>query len=181
MEASNNPERLQLARRLNIAAWIVTVVVLALVGMMRRVKIETDLDFSFLPPLHATLNALTALILVFAYIQIRKGRVERHRKAMYVAIVTSFLFLLSYVVYHFTTPETLYCGEGVIRYIYFVLLITHVILAAVIFPFILFTFIRAFTGQFDRHKRMARWVFPIWLYVAITGPIVYLMLSPCYG
>lgn len=180
MEVTNSPN-LQLARRLNIVAWIVTLVVLGLVLMMRRVKIPTEIDFSFLPPLHATLNAFTALILVYAYIQIRSGKIEQHRKAMYTAIVFSLMFLLSYVVYHFTTEETLFCREGTVRIVYFILLISHVILAAVIFPFILFTFIRAYTGQFSRHKRMARWVYPLWLYVAITGPVVYLMLRPCYN
>jgi putative membrane protein len=93
---------------------------------------------------------------------------------------TSALFLLSYVLYHFTTPETRFGGEGVIRYIYFFILITHIILAALTLPFILLTFNRAYTDQFDRHRKMARWVFPLWLYVAVTGPICYLMLKPYY-
>lgn len=180
MDKANNPN-LALAKKLNRLAWVVTVVVLVLVGLMRRVKIPTEIDFGFLPPLHASLNAVTAVILILAFLQIRKGKVEQHRRMMYVAIVSSLLFLLSYVVYHFTTEETLYCGEGAIRSVYFFLLITHIVLAAVIFPFILFTFIRAYTNQFDRHKKMAKWVFPLWLYVAVTGPILYLMLSPCYA
>ena len=180
MEKANSPNT-ALAKKLNRIAWVVTVIVLLTVGMMRRVKIPTDIDFGFLPPLHASLNAITAVILVMAYIQIRRRNIEQHRQLMYVAIISSLLFLLSYVVYHFTTEETLYCVEGAIRYVYFFLLITHVVLAAVIFPFILFTFIRAYTNQFDRHKKMARWVFPLWLYVAITGPILYIMLRPCYA
>jgi len=176
-----NKSDLALAKTLSRIAWVITVIVLALVVMMRRIKIDSSIDFSFLPPLHASLNAITAVILVFALLQIKKGNVEGHKKLIYVAITTSVLFLLSYVTYHFTTEETRYCVEGGIRYLYFFLLITHVILAAVIFPFILFTFIRAYTNQFDRHKKMARWVFPIWFYVAVTGPILYLMLSPCYG
>jgi putative membrane protein len=158
----------------------VSVVVLLLVGLMRRVKIETDIDFSFLPPVHASLNALTAVILVVAFIHIKNGRVEQHRKAIYAAMFTSALFLLSYVLYHFTTPETRFGGEGVVRYIYFFILITHIILAALTLPFILLTFNRAYTDQFDRHRKMARWVFPLWLYVAVTGPICYLMLKPYY-
>ncbi len=180
MEASNNPD-IALAKKLNVAAWVITVAVLALVGMMRRVKIDTGMDFSFLPPFHATLNAITAVILIIAFVQIKRKNVDAHRKLMFAAIISSLLFLLSYVVYHFTTPETAYCFEGGIRYVYFTLLITHVILAAVIFPFILFTFIRAYTNQIDKHRKMAKWVFPLWLYVAITGPVVYLMLSPCYA
>ena len=100
---------------------------------------------------------------------------------MLTAIVTSCLFLLSYITYHVTTPETVYCGTGAVRMVYLFILITHVILAGVIVPFILFTFIRAYTNQIDRHRRMARWVFPIWLYVAVSGPVVYLMLLPCYA
>lgn len=170
----------QLEKKLNIGAIAVSVVVLILVGLMRRVKIDTGIDFSFLPPFHATVNAITALVLVYAYYQIRNGQIEKHRKAIYVAIGLSLIFLLSYVLYHFTTPETRFGGEGWLRTVYFILLITHIVAAAVIFPFILFTFIRAYTGQFARHRKMARWVFPVWLYVAVSGPICYLMLMPYY-
>lgn len=169
-----------LEQRLNKLAYVVSIVVLLLVGLMRRVKIDTDIDFSFLPPLHATLNGLTAVILVVALYFIKNGQVENHRKAIYAAMVCSALFLLSYVVYHFTTPETRYGGEGAMRTVYFFFLITHVVLAALTLPFILLTFIRAYTNQFDRHKKMARWLFPLWLYVAVTGPICYLMLKPYY-
>jgi len=169
-----------LEKQLNVLAYIVSAVVLFLVAFMRRVKIDVGIDFSFLPPLHATLNAITAVVLLIALYFIKQKRVEQHRKAIYVAFTCSALFLVSYVLYHFTTPETRYGGEGVMRSVYFALLISHVVLAAAIFPFILFTFIRAYTGQFARHRRMARWVFPIWLYVAVTGPIVYLMLLPYY-
>lgn len=169
-----------LEKRLNVIAYIVSAVVLLLVGLMRRYKFDTGIDFSFLPPIHASLNALCAVILVFALYFIKNKQVENHRKAIYAAMVCSGLFLLSYVVYHFTTPETTYKGEGLMRTVYFFFLITHVILAAVILPFILLTFTRAYTNQFERHKKMARWVFPLWLYVAVTGPICYLMLRPFY-
>ncbi|MCB0530918.1 MAG: DUF420 domain-containing protein [Lewinellaceae bacterium] len=170
-----------LEKRLNIIAYVLSGVVLVLVGLMRRVKIDLGIDFSFLPPLHASLNALTAVILVCAYFFIRKKQVEAHRRSIYAAMACSALFLISYVLYHFTTPETRFGGVGTVRVVYFFFLITHVILAALILPFVLLTFNRAYTGQFDRHKRMARWVFPLWLYVAITGPICYLMLRPYYG
>ena len=155
--------------------------VLFLVVLMRRVKVDVGVDFSFLPPLHASLNALSAVILLVAFWFIKQKNVEAHRRSIYAAMVCSALFLLSYVVYHFTTPETRYGGTGIARYVYFFILITHVVLAAVILPFILLTFTRAYTNQFERHKKMARWVFPLWLYVAITGPICYLMLKPYYG
>ncbi len=186
-----------LARRLNVAAVVVTIVVLVLVGLMRSVKIPLPegWDFSFLPPFHASLNALTAVVLVYALMMIRRKKVVAHRNAIYLAMGLSVLFLLSYVAYHFTTPETLYGdanGDGLVdatekaaaggmRTFYLVLLLSHISLAGIILPFILFTFIRAFTGQYERHKRMARWVFPIWLYVAVTGPVVYLMLLPYYS
>lgn len=170
-----------LAKKLNVFAWMFSAVVLLIVVMMRRIKIESTIDFSFLPPLHASLNAITALILVYAFLKIKNGHVEAHRKAMTLALITSALFLLSYVLYHITTEETRYGGEGFFRYVYFFFLITHVILAAVSLPFILFTFIRGYTGQVEKHRKMAKWVYPIWLYVAITGPICYLLLRPYYG
>lgn len=169
-----------LEKRLNVIAYIVSAVVLLLVGAMRRYKIDLGVDFSFLPPVHASLNALAAVILLFAFYFIKNKQIENHRRAIYAAMVCSALFLVSYVLYHFTTPETRYGGQGLMRTVYFFFLITHVILAAVILPFILLTFNRAFTGQFERHKKMARWVFPLWLYVAVTGPICYLMLKPYY-
>ena len=171
---------IELEKRLNVVAYIVSAVVLLLVGMMRRIKIETDTDFSFLPPIHASLNALAAVILLFAFYSIKNKQVENHRRAIYAAMVCSALFLISYVLYHFTTPETRYGGQGAMRAVYFFFLITHVVLAAVTLPFILLTFTRAYTNQFERHKKMARWVFPLWLYVAVTGPICYLMLRPYY-
>jgi putative membrane protein len=171
---------ISLEKRLNRWACVVSAVVLLLVGLMRRVKIDLGIDFSFLPPFHASLNAICAVILMVALWHIKNGRREQHRRAIYAAMVCSALFLISYVLYHFTTPETRFGGEGFIKTVYFFLLITHVVLAAVILPFVLFTFTRAYTGQYERHKKMARWVFPLWLYVAITGPICYLMLKPYY-
>lgn len=193
---TTQPPNEALARKLKPWAWAITVVVLLLVGMMRRVKIPLPegVELSFLPPFHATLNALTAVVLIAAYVFIRQRKIELHKRAIYIAVALSTLFLLSYVAYHFTMPETLFgdangdrvvdatelAALGSMRTVYLLLLLTHITLAAVIFPFILFTFIRAYTNQFQKHKKMARWVFPIWLYVAITGPICYLMLMPYY-
>lgn len=187
---------LSLARKLNVYAWIISGAVLFLVGLMRRVKIDLPAgwDMSFLPPFHASLNALTALVLLAALYFIKQKNIEAHRKAIYLAVGLSVLFLLSYVAYHFTTPETIFGdmnGDGVLsdaerlavggqRTAYLILLLTHIVLAALILPFILFTFIRAYTGQFEKHRKMARWVWPLWFYVAITGPIAYYMLAPYY-
>lgn len=170
-----------LAKKLNRVAYVLSAVVLLIVGAMRQIKIDTDIDFSFLPPFHSTMNAITAVLLIIALVLVKRGNIKGHQSMMTAAMVTSAIFLLSYVLYHITTEETRYGGEGVMRTIYFVFLITHIILAAISLPFIMFTFIRGFTGQVDRHKKMAKWVYPIWLYVAISGPICYLMLRPYYG
>ncbi|NNF35424.1 MAG: DUF420 domain-containing protein [Saprospiraceae bacterium] len=173
-------ENKALATKLNRIAWVFSAIVLMVVGLMRRIKIDTSIDFSFLPPLHASLNAVVAVLLVVALYFVKKKDIDKHKKAIIAAMIFSGLFLLSYVIYHITTEETRYCQEGAIRYVYFFFLITHVILAAVSLPFILFTFIRGFTYQVAAHRKMARWVWPVWFYVAITGPICYLMLAPCY-
>ena len=185
-----------LEKKLNIGAGVVSVLVLLLVGLMRRpeYKIQTDIDFSFLPPLHSFFNAIVAVALIFALYFIKQKNVAAHRNAIYTALTFSALFLLSYVVYHFTNTEIRFGDinhDGVVdaaekaavggkRTAYLLLLITHVTLAGLILPFIFLTFNRAFTNQFDRHKKMARWVFPLWLYVAVTGPICYFMLMPYY-
>lgn len=174
-------ENRSLARRLNIGAWILTAIVLGLMVLMREVKLEVAFDTSVLPAFNASVNSLTAIVLLYAFVQIKRKRIENHRKAMYAAVGLSVIFLFSYVMYHFTNVETPYCGHGVARTVYLVILASHIILAAIIFPFILFTFVRAYTGQFSRHRRMARWVWPVWFYVAVTGPVVYLMLRPCYA
>lgn len=178
---STLPTNLVLEKKLNRIAWVITAAVLLLVVLMRKIKIDTSIDFTFLPAVYSTLNALTAVILIAGLYFIKNRQTENHRKAMSLSVLTSLLFLLGYVLYHITTEETKFGGEGTIRYVYFFLLITHVILAAVIFPFILFTFIRAYTNQFERHKKMARWVYWVWLYVAITGPVLYFMIKPYYS
>ena len=169
-----------LEKKLNRAAWAITVVVLLLVSLMHRIHFDAGIDFSFLPAVYSALNALTAITLLVGLYFIKNKQQEKHEKAMTLAMFLSLLFLLGYVLYHITNADTKFLGEGWVRPVYFFLLITHIVLAAVIFPFILFTFIRAYTGQFGRHKKMARWVYWFWLYVAVTGPILYLMIKPYY-
>lgn len=173
--------RNELAKVLNRWSIVLSVVVLATVGLMRRVKFDVGIDFSFLPSVSAVLNTFVSICLIMALYYIKRKDVTKHKNFIFAALSFSALFLVSYVIYHFTTPETLYCKEGTIRYVYYFLLITHIVLAGISLPFILFTFVRGFTFQVEKHKKMARWVFPIWLYVAVTGPVCYLMLSPCYG
>lgn len=148
----------------------------------------------YLPKLHAILNGLTAITLCISLYFIKNKNIQAHRYANYTAMALSATFLVSYVVYHLCT-EAVYFGDadhnhivdaaekaavGSMRLVYFVLLITHIILAAVILPFILFTFIRGYTMQIEAHRRIARYTFPLWLYVAITGPLCYFMLAPYY-
>lgn len=173
-----NPE---LGKKLDKLAYVLSAIVIALVILMRGPnKPEVAFDTSILPPINALLNTFCALCLIMAVFFVKRGNIKMHRNMIYSAMVFSILFLLCYVVYHFTTYETTYCKEGNIRIVYFIVLISHIILAGMSLPFILLTFIRGFTFQVEKHKKMAKWVYPIWLYVAITGPVVYLMLAPCY-
>jgi uncharacterized membrane protein YozB (DUF420 family) len=129
-----------------------------------------------LPTVNATLNAVAAVLLLCGYVMIRRGRIQTHRKFMLAAFATSALFLVSYVVYHANVGSRPFTGQGPIRYAYFAILITHVVLAAAVLPMALITLTHALRERFDRHRRIARWTWPIWMYVSVTGVIVYLML-----
>jgi len=131
---------------------------------------------SDLPTLNASLNATAAVLLATGYYFIRTGRRERHRACMIAALVASALFLTSYVIYHIQVGSVPFKGVGAIRTVYFTILITHVVLAIVIVPLVLVTVSRALRGRFDRHRAIARWTLPLWLYVSVTGVIVYWML-----
>jgi putative membrane protein len=192
----SRPPRGELAKKLRVAAWVLTAAILVLVGLMRRIKIPLPegVSLSFLPPFHAAVNALAAVVLVVAFIAIVKGHITLHRRMIMAAMGLSVLFLLSYVAYHFTSNEVKFgdanldglvdpaerAAVGSVRTVYLLLLISHIVLAGVSLPFILFTFIAGWTNQFAKHRRLARWVFPVWLYVAITGPVCYWMLRPYY-
>jgi Predicted membrane protein len=149
------------------------------VALLFRVKVP-GYDLSFLPPIYATINGLTAVLLVVAVVAIKNKKRALHERIMKTCIGLSALFLVLYVAYHITTESTSYGGEGVLRYIYYFILITHILLSVAVIPFVLFTFSRALSGNFERHKALAKFTFPIWLYVAITGVIVFLMISPYY-
>ena len=168
-----------LARRLRVVVWVISVGVLLLVGMMQRIRVPLPEGWSMdmLPGFHAGVNVLVALALIAAVCFIRMGRVEWHRRAMSAALVLSCVFLLSYVAYHMTSDPVRYGGAGWLRVVYFFLLISHILLAAVSLPLILLSFVAAWTNDFARHRKLARRVFPVWLYVAVSGPLVYLMLK----
>ena len=139
----------------------------------------TDL-YSVLPHLNATLNASSFVLLSSGYYFIRRGRVLAHRRCQLAALAASILFLISYVVYHLHHGTTRFAGEGIARPVYFTILTTHTILAVVIVPFVIITLRRAWRGDFARHRAIARWTLPMWMYVSITGVIVYLLLYHLY-
>ncbi|HCY81058.1 MAG TPA: DUF420 domain-containing protein [Xanthomarina gelatinilytica] len=159
---------------------VIPLIVAALFGINLR-----DLGFNvqpltMLPPIYATINGLTAVILIIAFFAIKNKNIVLHENLMTTAIGCSAVFLVLYVAYHMTSDSTKFGGEGTIKYIYYFILITHILLSIVIIPFVLITFARAITGNFLLHKKIARITFPLWLYVAVSGVIVYLMISPYY-
>ena len=136
---------------------------------------------SFLPPIYAGINAVTAVLLVWAVAAIKKGNRKQHEKLMTAAIACSVVFLVMYVAYHLTSESTKYGGEGFLRLFYFFILISHITLSVAIIPMVLFSYVRALSEQFDRHRKLAKITYPLWLYVAVTGVVVYLMISPYYA
>ena len=158
---------------------VISLLVLGLVGALTlspRGAGGGGVDVSALPTVNAALNATCATLLVIGFALIRARRIRAHRAVMTAAFATSTLFLVSYVVYHFHAGSRPFTGQGVIRPIYFFLLLTHIVLAAVIVPLALTTLYRAWRGDFGRHRRIARWTLPIWLYVSVTGVAVYWLL-----
>ena len=137
-------------------------------------------DLSFLPPIYALCNGITAILLVASYWAIKNKKKNLHEAFNKTCITLSTAFLVMYILYHVTSKPTPYGGQGAMRSLYFFVLISHIVLSVVVIPFVLFTFSRALAGNFERHRRLAKFTFPIWLYVAVTGVIVYLMISPFY-
>lgn len=162
---------------------VISIVVTALVTFMilnpQALKVA-EFNYTFLPALNATINSICSVLLVVGYILIRKGKRDAHKVVMTATLVLSGLFLISYVAYHSQAPSSSFGGEGWIRTVYFVILISHIILAAIILPIALFTIARAWRGEFEKHKKLARYTFPLWLYVTVTGVVVYMMISPYY-
>lgn len=166
--------------------WIVLVSILipVVVAVLFSIKLK-DLGFDveplpFLPPIYATINGITAIVLVAGVLAIKKGNRILHKRLMTSAIALSLVFLVMYVAYHMTTDSTKFGGEGSIKIVYFFILISHIILSIAVIPMVLISYVRALAERFDRHKKIAKITFPIWLYVAVTGVIVYLMIAPYY-
>ena len=155
----------------------VSIVIPVAVAALFGIRVD-GVDFSFLPPFYAGINGLTAILLVSALIAIKRKNMALHQRLIQVCLVLSLLFLLCYVAYHMTSDSTPYGGE--MKGLYYFILISHILLSIAVIPLVLFTYLFAWEGKFDKHKKWTRFAFPIWLYVAVTGVIVYLMISPYY-
>lgn len=161
-----------------ILSALIPVIVAVLYFMPKN--IEVGREIYILPLFNAIVNGTTSVVLILAFIAIRKKNIQLHKRLMLTALVLSVLFLLSYVTYHALAESTHYGGEGTMKTIYLIILLTHIVLAVVIVPLVLVSFSRALSEKFDKHKKIARITLPLWLYVTITGVIVYLMISPYY-
>ena len=159
----------------------VSVIVPLLVALLFGVRVPNVAPLTILPPIYATINGITAVLLLFAYWAIRNQKRALHETLMKTSIFLSLLFLVMYVAYHMTSDSTPYGGEGFIRYVSFFILITHITLSIGIIPMVLVTYVRAISKHFGAHKKIARITFPIWLYIAVTGVVVYLMIAPYYA
>jgi putative membrane protein len=152
----------------------------AILYFMPEYKGLGDVNLKFLPFLNAVLNSFTFVFLIAALVSIKQKNIQRHRRYIFAAFISTTLFLISYVTYHALAPTTYYGGHGILRPIYFFILITHIVLAAVIVPLALITVTRGLNMQVEKHRKIARWTMPLWLYVSFTGVVVYLMISPYY-
>ena len=166
-------------KKYNYLVMVLSIVIPLSVAALFRVKIDYELPV-FLPPIYASINGLTAFILLFAVAAIKKGNRKLHEALMKFAIALSILFLLLYIAYHMTSDSTSFGGEGLLKYFYYFVLISHILLSIVVIPFVLITFFRALSSDFKRHKAIARFTFPLWLYVTISGVLVYFMIAPFY-
>lgn len=165
-------------RLIGVLAIAIPVVVAVLLGI--RQKVDLGAWTKALPHLNGIINSLTTILLLAGYYQIKRKNIQAHRRLMTAAFVLGSLFLVFYVLYHLSNDSTPFGGEGVIRYIYFFLLVSHILLSIVVVWFVLRAVYYAFSGQIPAHKRVVKWAYPIWLYVSITGVVVYLMIKPYY-
>ena len=187
----------------NILIWIVSILVPLVVALLLFVKWEKDKlilnmripdydpiillenlpnaePLTFLPPIYATINGITGILLVLAVYFIKKGKRQIHETLIKICIALSLSFLVMYIAYHITSDPTSFGGSGLIAYLYFFILITHILLSIIVIPLVLISYVRAFQSKFILHRKIAKITFPVWLYVAVTGVIVYLMISPYY-
>ena len=159
----------------------VSIIIPLVVALLFRIRLEGVQPFTFLPPIYAAINGYTAIILLIALWAIKNRKITLHEQLMKTAIGLSLTFLVMYVLYHLTSEPTVYGGEGLIKTIYYFILITHILLSVSIIPLVLISYVRAISQQFTSHRKIAKITFPIWLYITITGVIIYLMISPYYA
>ncbi|GMN11992.1 DUF420 domain-containing protein [Croceitalea sp. MTPC9] len=168
-------------KKIKVWITILSVVIPLVVALLFGYKIPNAKPLSFLPPIYATINGLTAIFLIAAVVAIKKGKQRLHQNLMTTCITFSVAFLVMYVAYHMTSESTSFGGEGAIRYLYFFILLSHIVLSIIIIPLVLITYSKSYyLKDFIAHRKWAKYTFPIWLYVAITGVIVYIMISPYY-
>jgi len=168
-------------KKFNRLIAIVSIVIPIVVAILFGVKLPNVEPLSFLPPIYATINGLTAVLLLVAVWAIKNGNEKLHQNLMTTNIVLSLLFLVMYIAYHMTSDSTSYGGEGAIKYVYYFILITHIVLSIALIPLVLRTYAKAYLKKFEEHRALAKYTFPVWLYVAVTGVVVYLMISPYYA
>jgi putative membrane protein len=158
---------------------IISVAIPVVVAILFGVRVEYELPI-FLPPIYSSLNALTAVLLVLALVAIKSKKIKLHQRLMQTCIALSLVFLVMYIAYHMTTDPTTFGGEGFVKSLYFFILISHILLSIALIPLVLISYVRAFQEEFPAHRKISKITFPIWLYVAVTGVVVYLMISPYY-
>ena len=158
---------------------IISVAIPVIVAILFGVRVDYELPI-FLPPIYSSLNALTAVLLVLALVAIKSKKIKLHQRLMQTCIALSLVFLVMYIAYHMTTDPTTFGGEGYVKSLYFFILISHILLSIALIPLVLISYVRAFQEEFPAHRKISKITFPIWLYVAVTGVIVYLMISPYY-
>lgn len=167
-------------RKYKILIWILSIVLPLAVAMLFTVRVPDVPRLGFLPPIYATINGFTAVFLVLAVRAATQGKRALHKRLIQTCIGFSIAFLVMYIAYHITSDSTPYGGEGNIRYIYYFILISHILLSIAVIPVVLVTYVRGLTNQIERHRKIARIAFPLWLYVAVSGVVVYWMIAPYY-
>lgn len=172
--------QLQVENKYKKLTIIVSIALPLAVAALFGIKIPNVEPLSFLPPIYATINGLTAVLLMAAVFAIKNGKRKLHENLMKTSLLLSLLFLVMYVAYHMTSDTTVYGGEGVLKYVYYFVLISHILLSIIIIPLVLISYTRALSESFVAHKKMAKIAFPLWFYVAVSGVLVYLMISPYY-
>lgn len=171
-----NTESLKYKNLIIILSIAIPIAVAALFG----IRIPNVAPLTFLPPIYATINGITAIALILAVLAVKRGNIKMHERIMQLALILSSIFLVLYVAYHMTSDSTVFGGKGVIKYIYYFILITHILLSIGIIPLVLITYVRALSKHFVNHKKIAKITYPLWLYVAVSGVVVYIMISPYY-